>query len=661
MANRLHDQSSPYLLQHKDNPIHWYPWGPEAFAEAKRQNKPIFLSIGYSTCHWCHVMAHESFEDQEVATALNQDFIAIKVDREERPDVDELYMKVLQMLSGGGGWPMSIWMTPDSQPFFAGTYFPKYRFMQLLRRIEQVWKNQGEDLLKDSRNLMSAIAAQPEADPSAFNATEVKSFLNRYINHFQFSYDEVHGGFGQAPKFPQTMNLMLMLRQDQKTELDQARAMVSGTLTAMLKGGIYDHLRGGFHRYSVDEQWLVPHFEKMLYDQAMISATLVEAFAVYQDPEFKRAACETLDYVLREMTDANGGFYSAQDADSLNPEAGHAEEGYFATYSWSELEQALSAEELDALRECYSIKREGHFEGRNILHLPAEVSGADARLRPEIQSAFSKLEHLRRQKPTPHLDDKVIVAWNAWMAWALIKASRTFGEEKYLAAAKASLRFIQSTLASNGKLQRFYRAGKSFGHGMSEDYCATILACIELSTVDNSPEWASFAMQLQKTLDTEFWDHKGLGYFTGDGRDPNLPLRTKDEYDGVHPCANSMAAHNLLRLFALTGKIEFRDKATAIVGWLFAKLKTYPSSLAWLGLALDWMVSEPKVAVAKGETWLRFIQAQQPQFRPYVLWTAAGSGWSVADHKDQDGLYVCREGTCLAPAHEEAVALQQLS
>ena len=662
MSNRLGTEKSPYLLQHKDNPIHWYPWGEAAFQVAREQQKPVFLSIGYSTCHWCHVMAHETFEDAEVAAQINADFICIKVDREERPDVDSLYMKAVQAMTGGGGWPLSAWLTPEGKPFFTGTYFPKYRFQQLLRRVTEIWTTQRADLERDCAQMMKAITTLDE--PAGQTATEDSdgardAFLAAYINHFQYVFDEEYGGFGQAPKFPQTMNLMLMMRQDYKSDLKHAEVIVTSTLQNMLRGGMYDHLRGGFHRYSVDRQWLVPHFEKMLYDQALISVTLLEAFKIYGEPEFERTVRETLDYVLSAMSDPGGGFYAAEDADSLDPATKHMEEGYFATFSYDELKAKLTSLELQALSEVYGVVEKGQFEGRNILHLQSSFGGGAAKARAEVQSALGKLAQLRAARPRPHLDDKVITAWNAWMIWALAKAGRYLQEPRYETAALRAFEFLRTNLWRDGKLARFWRQGEARSHATAEDYASVIHAGLELALPEAGV--SAWLLELQTILDRDFWDEKNGGYFSGDGRDHLLPLRTKDEYDGVTPGANSLAAFNLSRLYALTGEPAYNDKAERLFAWLFPRLKQFPSGLPFLGLAMDFARSHPRVVVASGAAWAHALaRERRAQFQPYELWVESTSGWPVARQKEAEGLYICKLGACLRPATTLADARQQL-
>lgn len=664
--NRLGREQSPYLLQHKDNPIDWFPWGPEAFAVSQNENKPIFLSIGYSTCHWCHVMAHESFEDQEVAEALNKSFVSIKLDREERPDIDNLYMSTVQTLTGGGGWPLSVWLTPQGKPFFAGTYFPKFRFLQLLRRIEQIWQTEAEKLEQDAEKLVQAVqqATHLAAEPS--QEADYEEFLQTYISHFQHHYDEENGGFGQAPKFPQSMNLMAMMRQDRVTGLYQAEAMVTGTLNAMIRGGMYDHLQGGFHRYSVDEKWLVPHFEKMLYDQAWITRALLEATQIYDQSEsreeFLRAVRETLDYVLREMRSSKGGFFCAQDADSLAPE-GQLEEGYFCTYSHRELEENLTDEEMEVLQKAYGLTRNGNFEGRTILHLQ---EGFDRTVleKPEARTAFAKLREIRRARPQPHLDDKVLAGWNGWMISTLCLAARVLREPSYLKAAQEAGRFIRSNMWRNGTLERRWRGGESAIAGTAEDYAGVVSACIALYESDFDRAWMEWALELQKVLDRDFWDEEQGGYYTSDGRDSLLILRGKEDYDGVHPSANSLSAHNLLKIFDWTGEIRYRQRAEGIFQLLFSRARSFPSSAPYLAVAMDHHVHKEYEIVGAGNApWVQsFMHEEQMKFHPNVTWARADDRGPLLMKKptDKPALYVCESGTCREPALSLEAARQSL-
>jgi len=661
--NHLKDETSPYLLQHKDNAVDWHPWGEAAFELAKTQAKPIFLSVGYSTCHWCHVMAHESFEDQEVGEVLNKDFICIKVDREERPDVDHVYMQALQVISGGGGWPMSVWLTPEGRAFFAGTYFPKYRFLQVLRRITEIWNTEPDKLHADGERLLEAVVNSRGVGGEGADEASYEEFLKTYINHFQNHFDEANGGFNAAPKFPQSMNLLTMMRRDHGTGLMQAQAMVTTTLLKMIRGGIHDQLGGGFHRYSVDEKWLVPHFEKMLYDQSMLLQTLAEAFTLYKEPEFERAARSTADFVLRELTHPRGGFYSAQDADSLNPATQHSEEGYYYTFTFAELTGALTASELLSVQQAFGVTPGGNFDGRNILNLQEGYSG-QVIAEPEVRSALSKLKSLRDLRPTPHLDDKIIAAWNGWMIAALVKSANAFNEPAYLQAAQKALKFLRTTFWQKGRLQRSWRGDVPGRLGQAEDYASVIHAALELYQSDFDPQWAEWAIELQDVMDKLFWDVEEGAYFSNDGTDPCLPLRLKDDYDGVSPGSNSMAAFNLSRLYLLTGESKYNQKANQIFSLFFNKLKTYPSGLPYLALALDFHLSGAKVAVFNGTGWSKQLWLEEKsKFYPHLLWACGGKAWPLTLDKTggDESVYVCEAGRCFKPATSIEEARTQIT
>ena len=655
MKNRLGREKSPYLLQHKDNPIHWWAWGEEAFKEARENNKLIFLSIGYSTCHWCHVMAHESFEDQAVAEALNKDFVSIKVDREERPDVDDVYMKALLMMNGGGGWPLSVWLTPEGSPFFAGTYFPRERFLQILGRIQDVWVTEKPNLLADAENLRRALESSEAVEADMPTPGDIKEYLDGYIGHFHHSFDERFGGFGRAPKFPQSMNLTMMMRQDFKNKMEQAEALVNRTLEGMSRGGMYDHLKGGFHRYSVDQQWLVPHFEKMLYDQAMIVMALLDSEGLYKTGEFKAVIFETLDYVLNSLTHAGGGFYAAEDADSLDPRSGRKEEGFFATFSYGELEKVLSEEELEQVKSVYGATEKGDFEGRNVLRLQG---GFDHRFKDAVlASALTKLEALRDQKPAPHRDEKIIAAWNGWMICAFARAARAYSEPRYLAAAQRALEFVKNELWQNGELKRYFHEGTAGAAAVSEDYAALVWAALELYQADFDDEWARFALALQQRMDQIFWDEESKLYFSANGRDPHLLVRGKDNYDGVHPSSNSMAFLNLIRLQLLTGDGEFLKKSKAMISVLFPLAGDSQMRLPFFSIGLDAYEHGLRAAVIGDDKWASdFYKKESARFHPYILWVRGGSVWPVARDKNK-GVSVCTDDRCLNPAQDENQAL----
>ncbi len=642
MANRLAAEKSPYLLQHKDNPVSWWAWGEEAFAKAKRENKPIFLSIGYSTCHWCHVMEHESFEDDSVAQTLNKNFISIKVDREERPDVDDIYMKAVQRLTGRGGWPMSVWLTPEGLPFYAGTYFPRPNFIALNERIADVWQNEREKIEHDANRISELILGRVSIKTeSALDGNDLTAFTDLELSMF----DPEHGGFSDAPKFPAAMTLMTLMRVA-KSEFKAAEISlaVKTTLDKMARGGMYDHLAGGFHRYSTDRVWLVPHFEKMLYDNALLSLAYLEAYQFFHDEEYARVARETLDYLLREMTDSGGGFFSAQDADSLDPLSGKKEEGYFATYDYAELERELTNDELALLEKMYGVTPSGHYEGRNILNLQDGFTRAD---KDRAKSALEKLRVLRGARPKPHLDDKILVAWNGLAIAAFSFGYRVLRDSRYLSAAQRAASFILQKLFQGGKLLRRYRDGESRFNGYSEDYASLIFGLLHLYQADFDPRWLKTSEELFERLRADFWDGENGGLFRDDASDPLLIARLKDDYDGVTPTANSLAALSALWLERFTGKTEYRDLTLAIFRASSGAVKRWPGSMPMLLTALDFDLSDAKEVVIESGEKLTYetselLQNFMTEFRPgLVMSLKSGSGMKIQ---------VCRRGTCLLPA-----------
>ena len=650
--NRLEKANSPYLLQHKDQPVHWMEWGPEAFEKAEKENKTIFLSIGYSTCHWCHVMAHESFDDQEVAEVLNRDYVCIKLDREERPDVDDYYMTALQTITGGGGWPMSVWLTPDRKPFFAGTYFPKLRFLQLLRRIEQVWKTETDNLKRDSLRLSEAIESFNKQQKSLAENLEVKEFMDSMISYYRNMYDEEDGGFGRAPKFPQTMSLMLLLRLDAHVGLNQADEMIHNTLTKMAMGGMRDHLRGGFHRYSVDSKWLVPHFEKMLYDQAWLVQAFVEACFKNKNILYEEVVQGTIDYVNSELKNPEGGWYCAQDADSLNPEVGHNEEGYFCTYTFAEIEKAFSVDEVSWLKANYGLTETGDYEGRWIPHLTyAEFS--DTERRDEI---FKKLEKIRRTRPVPHLDDKMLLSWNTWMLSALLKAARVLQKPEWSKQAVETGEFLWKTFVKNDQVFRCYRQGKIYGSAMSEDVISLAKSCFDLYGATGEAKWWDRCLQMMKYLEEKFWDKESGGYFNSDGSDPFMPSRMKEEYDGVRPCPNSMAAFVHQRIYWITGDIGHREKRDMIFQNFWSRIKQYPSSLPFMTMALlEGQNPFYTVVIASKDTYGKATSDVLPYRKKRWHDISVVSASPFADKKvlnEKNTYYVCTEGTCQAPTTE---------
>ena len=579
--NRLSSSNSPYLLQHAANPVDWYPWGEEALAAARRAAKPIFLSVGYSTCHWCHVMAHESFESEEVAALLNAHFIPVKVDREERPDVDRVYMTFVQATTGSGGWPMSVWLTPDLRPFYGGTYFPaesahgRPGFPDLLRELARLWREDRARVLASAESVHEQLvrATAGQAGPRVPAAT----VLDRAVDDLRREFDGRYGGFGRAPKFPRPSELLFLLREHARTGGAGALDMVTATLRAMSDGGMRDQVGGGFHRYSVDDRWRVPHFEKMLYDQAQIALALLEAAQAGGDPGLLDVAEDTLAYVQRELTDPAGGFYSAEDADSLPPgapEGAHPSEGAFYLWEAGEIDRLLGGDS-EVVKACFGVRPEGNalqdphdeFRGRNILYRDAgdeEVGrryGLDAgEVAAIVARARRVLFEARSARPRPGLDDKVLTAWNGLMIAAFARASRVVtalrepGEAaragEFLAAARRAADFARERLwdEGRGRLLRRYRAGEAGVNGYAEDYACLAFGLIELFQAGGDLEDLRFAVRLQQALDEVFWDDEAGGWFSTAGEDSSLLLRLKEEYDGAEPAASSVATLNLIAL-----------------------------------------------------------------------------------------------------------------
>jgi uncharacterized protein YyaL (SSP411 family) len=607
--NRLAFERSPYLLQHARDPVDWYPWGDEAFAEARRTDKPIFLSVGYSTCHWCHVMERESFENSATAALLNRDFVSIKVDREERPDVDRVYMMFVQATTGSGGWPMSVWLTPGLQPFHGGTYFPptsqwgRPGFTEILQEIARAWLAEREAVLRVAGSLTDRLRAATRRQP----ATEVppEEVLDLAASELEAAFDDAHGGFGAAPKFPRPSELLFLLRAAARPGHEKARHAVIETLRAMARGGIYDHVGGGFHRYAVDAAWRVPHFEKMLYDQAQLVLAYVEAFERTGDPLFRRVAAETLTYVQRDLTDPAGGFYSAEDADSRPagaPAGGHAREGAF--YLWTAREIAdLMGGDAEAFALRFGVGTEGNapldpqgeFEGHNILYLARsleEVSRLTGRGRDDsaaVERGLSTLRERRAVRPRPHLDDKILTAWNGLMIGACARAARVFRDGDSLAAAERAAHFVRNTLWDGGalRLSRRYRNGDAAIEGFAEDYAFLIFGLIELFLAGRERAWLDWALVLQEQQDSLFWDTDGGGWFNTRGADSSILFRIKDEYDGAEPTASSIGTWNALALSRLTGRTGYRETAEAALKAFGQLLVNTPRAVPMMLVALS--------------------------------------------------------------------------
>src|SRR5438094_4955883 len=661
-TNRLAQEKSPYLLQHAHNPVDWYPWGKEAFAKARSENKPIFLSIGYSTCHWCHVMAHESFEREEVAAIMNREFVNIKVDREERPDVDRVYMTFVQATTGGGGWPMSVWLTPDLKPFVGGTYFPPEErygqpgFKKVLERIATAWKENHENILEQGGKIVAALQESQSAPKS--EAQIDAATLEAAYRQIDRSYDPKEGGFGNAPKFPRPVTFNFLTRfyaRDPKSDSGkQALEMALFTLRKMAAGGMHDHIGGGFHRYSVDRYWHVPHFEKMLYDQAQLALAYLDASQITRDRQYEAVARDIFDYVARDMTSKEGGFFSAEDADSPvvagigDPGHGKTAEGAFYVWTKKEIDAALgdAAEIFDF---HYGVQAHGNapegsdphdeFRGKNILierHTIAETAEHFQKTKEDIAKALAhsreKLFAIRAKRPRPHLDDKIISAWNGLMISAYARRAQVLDEPRYLEIATRAVKFLQANLfdPSRKTLYRNYRGGRSDIEGFADDYAFVIQGLLNLYEASFDVEWLKFATQLQETQDRLFFDEKNGGYFSTSGKDESVFLRMKDDNDGAEAAASSVAALNLLRLAQLRDDKTMAERARKKIEAFATTLSHFPSAMPQMLVTLDYSLSKPRQIVIAGkkdapETQALF-KAVHSHFLPNKILILADSG-----------------------------------
>ena len=663
--NRLAMETSPYLRQHADNPVDWFPWGDEAFDKARADDKPVLLSIGYSACHWCHVMAHESFEDDATAALMNELVVSIKVDREERPDIDAIYMDAVQAMTGQGGWPMTVFLMPDGRPFFGGTYFPKVArgnmlsFTDLLRRIDDVWRTRRDDLIEQADDLTQSISRGAEL--TTCDTIPGPDTLGGTYAAVAAQFEPEWGGFGHAPKFPQTMTLEFLLRAHAHNQAPQTLAMVTTSLDAMASGGIYDHLGGGFARYSVDEQWLVPHFEKMLYDQALLARVYLHAWQVTGEPRYRQVLDETLDYVNRDLRHRGGGFYSAEDADSLDPD-GHTEEGRFSTWTLDEV-QAVLGDATAAAAEWWGITPAGNFEGRTILTRPVRGD----LIRPaEIEQARRELFDHREGRPRPGLDDKVLTEWNGLMLATLAEAAHATGNRGWLVDAIQTGEFLLANLRrDDGRWLRSWQAGSatdiaagSPGRAQhlayAADYAALVDAFTRLAEASGQARWIAEARRVADDLIDLFWDDQRGGVFTT-GRDAEaLVTRPKDLMDNATPSANSLAAVGLLRLAGLTGDARYTEHATAILRLLAEPATQHPTAFGHLLAAVDlWNTGTTEIAVVGDRPEL--VRHVAESYRPNVvvawgepypspLWDERDAGPTEAGQA-----YVCRNFTCQRP------------
>ena len=658
--NRLANEVSPYLRQHRDNPVDWYAWGDDAFRAATERNVPILLSVGYSACHWCHVMAHECFEDDEVALQMNERFVNVKVDREERPDVDAVYMEAVQAMTGRGGWPMTVFLTPDGKPFYGGTYFPKPAFLQLMSAISDVWVNRRDDVESNVTALMDALSRSEITAPAAnIPGTEV---LDVAVSQLAANFDAEWGGFGAAPKFPSTMNVDLLLRSFAASGNTSARDIAITTLDAMAAGGMHDHLGGGFARYSVDRQWLVPHFEKMLYDQALLLRVYVHAAAVTGLPRFERVVRSTIDYVLRDLTHPDGGFFSAEDADSADP-TGHSHEGWFYTWTPREIREVLDSHDADRVTQWFGVTESGNFEGRNILtrHFARNDWVAPADLEPALAALFAT----RGTRPRPLLDDKVITEWNGLMLSALAEAALVFGEQAWLSAAIRNGEFLLRELRSpNGRWHRSWHADgapRARHAALAVDLAALVDAFTRLGEASGERRWARHAAEVADVLLDNHWDPNLGGLFTTAYDGEQLVVRQKDLLDNATPSANSLAAIGLMRLAALTGEARWANHADRILQLLDPVMRRASSAAGNALAALHTRVAGMSELVIPGDV-TGFAPAIRRGWFPnlVVAWgeTEANALW---DGRTVGNAYVCRDRVCMTPARDEQELAAQLA
>ena len=566
--NRLGNESSPYLLQHAKNPVHWYAWDEEALARAKKENKPIFLSVGYSSCHWCHVMAHESFEDEETAKIMNENFVNIKVDREERPDLDDVYQKVCQMSTGQGGWPLSVFLTPNQRPFYVGTYFPamdsygRPGFGSLCRQLAQSWKEKPKDVEKAADNFVQNLdKLQPTTTTSSIDKS---IFDEAAVNLLQIA-DPIHGGFGQAPKFPNASNLSFMFRYSKLSGISKFQEFALKTLKKMAKGGIFDQIGGGFHRYSTDTRWLVPHFEKMLYDNALLPIVYSEAYQITKDPFFENVVRKTLDYVIREMTSSEGTFFSAQDADT------NGEEGQTFVWKKQEIEKILG-EDSEIFCIYYDVTDGGNFEGNTILanninasSLAFKFGKNESEIQAIISKCSDKLLEVRNKREQPGKDDKVITSWNGLMISAFLSGYKIIDNVKYFDIGKASIDFFENNFEKNHILHRTFKNGKPKLNGYLDDYAYMANASIDMFEATSQPKYLVFAINLANYLLTHFWGDSINGFFFTSDNHEKLIIRPKNNYDLSMPSGNSVAAHVLLRLHHITQNTQFLEISKKII------------------------------------------------------------------------------------------------
>jgi uncharacterized protein YyaL (SSP411 family) len=679
-TNRLAGEKSPYLLQHAHNPVDWYPWGEEAFAKARAENKPIFLSIGYATCHWCHVMARESFENEAIAALLNQWFVCIKVDREERPDLDAIYMRAVEAMTRSGGWPMTVFLTPDRQPFFAGTYFPPERrgnlvgLRELLPRIHELWVKEPDKARQAAQEMVTQLRVAATTQPGA--VLPDRAVFAAYRAAVQGAFDREHGGFGRGAKFPPALDLALLMRLDwRKGDASGLSSEVGRTLDSMMAGGLYDHVGGGFHRYTVDRAWRVPHFEKMLYTNALLVPVYLEAYQLTGRPDYAKVVRETCDYILRDLTDPAGGFYSAEDADSGGGE------GLFYLWTPPELDAALGKDAAALFAAAYDVTKAGNFAGgRSILHRMADeaVLARQFKLTPaavgaRLAAARAALLNARAKRERPQRDDKVITAWNGLMIGALARADQVLQEPRYRAAAVRAADFLLTHLRRDGDLLRRWRAGEAAIPAVLSDYAFLVHGLLDLYEATLDLRWLTTARDLGQEMVTRFADPAG-GFFDTDGNDPTLLVRTKEGYDGVMPTGNGVACLDLLRLAEYFADGGLREQADQALRAFATRMTRTPRAVPQMLRALDFRLAAVKEVVIAGPVddprTRALLDVARAAFLPArVIAVTSGEDaiartipWAAQrvaiDH--QPTAYVCENQMCLLPARDPASLRRQL-
>ncbi len=670
-VNRLAGETSPYLLQHAHNPVDWYPWGPEALEKAKAEDKPIFLSVGYSACHWCHVMERESFENPEIAALMNDRFVNVKVDREERPDVDQIYMAAVQAMTDHGGWPMSVFLTPDLKPFYGGTYFPPADsrgmpgFPRVLSSVHRAWVERREEIVRSAGELTERIELMGTIPP-AQGALDVR-LLDQAFRGLARAFDPTHGGFGSAPKFPHPMDLRVLLRHHARTGDSQSLRMVQISLEKMARGGIYDHLGGGFARYSTDERWLAPHFEKMLYDNALLSTVYLEAFQVTADPQFAQVARETMDYILGRMTGPDGEIYATEDADS------EGEEGKYYVWSLEEIRRILGSDRAKAFAYVYDVTEQGNWEDKNILNLPKTLAQAakmldrnEEELRRDLDEDRKRLLEIREQRVAPGKDTKVLASWNGLMIAPLAEGARILKEERYLDAARRAAAFLlEKMTTAEGALLHTYKDGRARFDAYLDDYAHTIDGLTRLYEVSGEPRWLEAALKFAGVILDQFLDTEGGAFFYTGRNHETLIVRQKDFQDNATPSGNAMAATALLRLAALTGRKDLEETGRRVLETVQVYLDRAPAAMGQSLVALEFLLSpSQEIAVFAGDDpgeFRRSLEAVYERFLPNKVTAPVFAGEAKvlqgllpllegrSSHDGRVTSYVCENFTCKAP------------